>query len=121
MPAGRPVLDTHVVSNPSNNQCHIHHLASGFWYTLPMGLLLGCARVSTVDQKPDLQIDDLSAAGCYEVFVNPSQRHRGPEEPPPRRHRRRVEARPPRRSLADLLAIVTGLQARDVGFRILRD
>jgi DNA invertase Pin-like site-specific DNA recombinase len=31
--------------------------------------LLGYARISTTDQQPQLQVDDLKAAGCYRVFV----------------------------------------------------
>ena len=38
--------------------------------TLPaVGHLLGCARVSTTDQHPQLQIDALTAAGCHRVFT----------------------------------------------------
>ncbi len=29
-----------------------------------MAHLLGYARVSTTDQNPDLQVDELAAAGC---------------------------------------------------------
>lgn len=35
-----------------------------------MGDLLGYARVSTSDQKPNLQIDALEKAGCLRVFVD---------------------------------------------------
>jgi len=34
-----------------------------------MGHLLGCARVSTTDQQPQLQVDALTTAGCYRVFT----------------------------------------------------
>jgi hypothetical protein len=32
-----------------------------------MGHLLGYARASTTDQQPHLQVDALTAAGCYRV------------------------------------------------------
>ncbi|MCU1634241.1 MAG: pin [Micrococcaceae bacterium] len=35
-----------------------------------MGHLLGYARVSTTDQDAALQVDALTAAGCYRVFVS---------------------------------------------------
>ncbi|MHA7191872.1 recombinase family protein [Arthrobacter sp. MDT2-16] len=35
-----------------------------------MGHLLGYARVSTTDQDAALQVDALTAAGCYRVFVD---------------------------------------------------
>jgi DNA invertase Pin-like site-specific DNA recombinase len=35
-----------------------------------MGHMLGYARVSTVDQNPDLQVDALKSAGCYRLFVD---------------------------------------------------
>ena len=34
-----------------------------------MAHLLGYARVSTTDQQPQLQIDALERAGCYQVFT----------------------------------------------------
>jgi DNA invertase Pin-like site-specific DNA recombinase len=34
-----------------------------------MGHQLGYARVSTTDQQPHLQVDVLTAAGCYRVFT----------------------------------------------------
>mgnify|MGYP000553019383 CR=1 FL=1 len=35
-----------------------------------VGHLLGYARVSTTDQDAALQVDALTAAGCYRVFVD---------------------------------------------------
>jgi DNA invertase Pin-like site-specific DNA recombinase len=34
-----------------------------------MSHLLGYARASTTDQQPHLQVDALTAAGCYRVFT----------------------------------------------------
>jgi len=33
-------------------------------------VLLGYARVATAEQNADLQTDELTSAGCYEVFVD---------------------------------------------------
>ena len=33
-------------------------------------MLIGYARVSTEDQNPDMQVDDLKKAGCTEVFID---------------------------------------------------
>jgi len=33
-------------------------------------VLLGYARVSTAEQNADLQTDELTSAGCCEVFVD---------------------------------------------------
>src|SRR5947209_19691501 len=35
-----------------------------------MGSLLGYARVSTAEQNADLQTDELTAAGCWRVYVD---------------------------------------------------
>jgi hypothetical protein len=37
--------------------------------SLHMNRTLGYARVSTADQNPDLQVDELTAAGCHRIFV----------------------------------------------------
>jgi len=35
-----------------------------------MAHLLGYARVSTTEQNPDLQVDELTAAGCGKVWTD---------------------------------------------------
>lgn len=35
-----------------------------------MGNLFSCARVSTHEQNKDLQTDELTAAGCWRVYVD---------------------------------------------------
>jgi DNA invertase Pin-like site-specific DNA recombinase len=69
-----------------------------------MGHLLGDARVSTLDQHPDLQLDALTAAGCYRVFVDKAsgaldarpELSKVLDQLRPGRHLGRVETRPPR-------------------------
>jgi DNA invertase Pin-like site-specific DNA recombinase len=44
-------------------------LSEGYETVSGMGHLLGYARVSTSEQHPQLQVDALTAAGCYRVFT----------------------------------------------------
>ena len=46
-------------------------VSEGYETVLLMGHLLGLgyARVSTTDQQPQLQVDALTAAGCYRMFT----------------------------------------------------
>ena len=48
----------------------ILHGSDEFRYGRRVGHLLGYARVSTTDQDASLQIDALTKAGCYRVFVD---------------------------------------------------
>jgi DNA invertase Pin-like site-specific DNA recombinase len=94
-----------------------------------MSHLLGYARVSTTDQHPDLQIDALTAAGCYRVFVD---RASGARTDRPQLTAVLDQLRPGDtlvvwkldrlgRSLRHLVDTVTGLADRGVGFRSLRE
>jgi hypothetical protein len=55
-----PVFEISVAQPPLSEGCET---VSG------MGHLLGYARVSTTDQHPQLQVDALQRAGCYQVFT----------------------------------------------------
>ena len=93
------------------------------------GMLVGYARVSTGDQNLDLQKDALPKAGCEKLFTDVASgakdERAGLAEAiaflRPGRHPRRLEARPPGRSLKHLIETVTALQARKVGFRSLQE
>ena len=50
------------------NQRLIHPSREGFWYGQRVSDLLGYARVSTGDQRLDLQLDALQTAGCKRVW-----------------------------------------------------
>jgi DNA invertase Pin-like site-specific DNA recombinase len=90
-----------------------------------MGHLLGYARVSTTDQQPDLQVDALTAAGCYRVFTEQASGARAdrPVLAQLRPGDTLVVWKLDRlgRSLRHLVDTVTGLADRDVGFRSLQE
>lgn len=90
---------------------------------------IGYARVSTMEQNPDLQIDELRAAGCDEIYID---RMSGAKVDRPElnnclRHLREGDTlviwRLDRlaRSLRHLIEIVEDLDRRAVGLRSLRD
>ena len=98
-------------------------------YSRLVGSLLGYAGVSTADQSPDLQLDELRAAGCYQLWVDAASAalDRRPQLDAV------LEARRPGdtlvvwrlgrlgRSLRHLIEVVTALEGRAVGFRSLRE
>jgi DNA invertase Pin-like site-specific DNA recombinase len=94
-----------------------------------MGHLLGDARVSTTDQHPQLQVDALTAAGCYRVFTETAS---GARTDRPTLEQLLDQLRPGDtlvvwkldrlgRSLRHLVDTVTGLADRGVGFRSLQE
>jgi DNA invertase Pin-like site-specific DNA recombinase len=102
-----------------------------------MGHLLGYARVSTTDQQPQLQVDALTAAGCYRVFAETAS---GARTDRPTLEQLLDQLRPGDtlvvrpgdtlvvwkldrlgRSLRHLVDTVTGLAERGVGFRSLQE
>jgi len=94
-----------------------------------MAHLLGYARVSTTEQNPDLQVDELTAAGCWKVWTDHSS---GALDRRPQLDGVLEQLRPGEtlvvwrldrlgRSLRHLIEVVTGLDARGVGFRSLRE
>jgi len=103
---------------------------SGGCRTLPcMGHLLGYARVSNADQQPQLQVDALTAAGCYRVFIETAS---GARADRPILAQVLDQLRPGDtlvvwkldrlgRSLRHLVDVVTGLAERGVGFRSLQE
>jgi len=91
--------------------------------------LLGYARVSTTEQNPDLQIDELTAAGCWQVWTDHAS---GALDRRPQLDAVLEQLRPGDtlvvwrldrlgRSLRHLIEVVTGLDERGVGFRSLRE
>ncbi len=94
-----------------------------------MAHLLGYARVSTLEQNPDLQEDELTAAGCWKVWTDHGSGalDRRPQLDAVLEQLRRGDTlvvwRLDRlgRSLRHLIEVVTGLDERGVGFRSLRE
>lgn len=91
--------------------------------------LVGYARVSTLDQNPDLQLDALKRAGCTRVFI---EKVSGAKEDRPQLAAALDFMRPGdtlvvwkldrlARSMKQLISLVEGLQARGIGFRSLTE
>jgi DNA invertase Pin-like site-specific DNA recombinase len=104
-------------------------LSQGYATVTGMGHLLGYARVSTTDQHPQLQVDALTAAGCYRVFTETAS---GARADRPTLEQLLDQLRPGDtlavwkldrlgRSLRHLVDIVTGLAERGVGFCSLQE
>jgi DNA invertase Pin-like site-specific DNA recombinase len=94
-----------------------------------MGHLLGYARVSTTDQHLQLQVDALTAAGCYRVFTETAS---GARADRPVLAKVLDQLRPGDtlvvwkldrlgRSLRHLVDTITGLADQGVGFRSLQE
>jgi DNA invertase Pin-like site-specific DNA recombinase len=94
-----------------------------------MGDLLGYARVSTIEQKAHLQTDALKVAGCIRVWTDKAS---GTLDHRPQLDRVLDHLRPADtlvvwrldrlgRNLRHLIATVTDLSARDIGFRSLTE
>ena len=94
-----------------------------------MGQLLGYARVSTTDQHPHLQVDALTAAGCYRVFTETAS---GARPDRPTLEQVLDQLRPGNtlvvwkldrlgRSSRHLIDTVTGLADHGIGFRSLQE
>lgn len=94
-----------------------------------MTQLLGYARVSTADQAPELQLDELRAAGCVRVWTDQATGTRAdrPELAKVLEHMRDGDTlvvwRLDRlaRSLTDLIALARQLDEHGVGLRSLRE
>lgn len=91
--------------------------------------LIGYARVSTLDQRPELQLDALKAAGCTKVFVEKAS---GAKADRPQLQAALDYMRPGdtlvvwkldrlARSMKQLIDVVGGLRDRDMGFRSLTE
>jgi DNA invertase Pin-like site-specific DNA recombinase len=104
-------------------------LSQGSATVSSMGHLLGYARVSTIDQQPQLQVDALHRAGCYRVFTETAS---GARSDRPVLEQLLDQLRPGDtlvvwkldrlgRSLRHLVDTVTGLADRGIGFRSLQE
>lgn len=96
---------------------------------VPSGILIGYARVSTGAQKLERQIDALIAAGCRRIFT---EKKSGKNADRPELSAALDFTQPGDtlvvpsldrlgRSLQDLIAIVSGLRAREIGFTSLHE
>jgi DNA invertase Pin-like site-specific DNA recombinase len=90
---------------------------------------IGYARVSTQDQNPQLQLDDLQAAGCEDLFSE-TQSGAGKERPVLEQCLRSLRKGDTLvvwkldrlgRSLKDLVAIISSLEDRGIGFHSLKE
>jgi DNA invertase Pin-like site-specific DNA recombinase len=90
---------------------------------------IGYARVSTLDQNPDLQLDALTEAGCYRIYTD---RASGSLDRRPELAKALDQLRPGDtlvvwkldrlgRSLRNLIDVVKELEDREVGFRSLQE
>ena len=94
-----------------------------------MGDLIGCARVSTTDQNPALQLDALEAAGCERVLTEEASSAVA-ERPELARALDHLRAGDPLvvwkldrlgRSLRHLIDTIGALEGRGLGFRSLQE
>ena len=92
-------------------------------------MLIGYARVSTVDQNPELQIKALENAGCHKIFTDKASGS-DPERPGLAKAMSYVSAGDTfvcwkidrvGRNLAHLLKVVEDLDLKDVKFKSLTD
>jgi DNA invertase Pin-like site-specific DNA recombinase len=94
-----------------------------------MGHLLGYARVSTTDQQPQLQVDALTATGCFRIFTETAS---GARTDRPVLEQLLDQLRPGDtlvvwkldrlgRSLRHLVDTITELAERGIGFRSLQE
>jgi DNA invertase Pin-like site-specific DNA recombinase len=90
-------------------------------------MLIGYARVSTLDQSPTLQLDALKAAGCDRIF---EEKASGAKEDRPQLHAALDHMHKDdvlvvwkldrlARSIKQLVTLLDALNTRDIGFRCL--